>query len=639
VAVRQFVAVLLALLAALPAVVSGQVPSQQMRYSLVDLGTLGGGSDGYAVATGINNARQITGFSTAGDGSIHGFLYSGGAMKDLGLLAVSGYTDSFANAVNDLGQVVGEARGDGVVLLPRAVRYNGAVSGPWQDLGLPAGGTEAIAWAVSNSGAIVGQYSTGTNTAAFLRSSTGTFTDLGTLPDGTGARAFAVNSSNWVVGEADVAGLARAFLHDGSRMIDLGTLQGTAAAARAVNDKGEIVGSSRTQYDLAEHAFIYQNGAMQDIQSLAGTNYDFSVANAINNAQDRRLVVGEFLGNDGARGFVYDTTTKVWTDLNAIAQIPAASGLVLRAAVDVADDGSIAAVGFYGSDSAHDHAFLLVPGPVGATWTGTAGDGKWGAQANWGGAAVPELAGDAAILPAPAANTTISLDVARTLGRLTFHDDAGRGYTLAAGAGGTLSMNNGGGKATIALASGDHAIAAPLRFAGNTDIAAGAGTLTLDGPLTWQAGATVQINDGRVTFAGETTGTQVGGGATLQIQSGATFQAASGSVDPFTDSAENAVHAAVVNHGTFQVDGLAGVAGISGSGSTSVGTAGHLTADSIQQDTLSIAAGGSVTIRATAAGDGLGDSNPVPEPGTWVLLVAGGLGLLPRVGRKRVRRK
>jgi len=99
------------------------------------------------------------------------------------------------------------------------------------------------------------------------------------------------------------------------------------------------------------------------------------------------------------------------------------------------------------------------------------------------------------------------------------------------------------------------------------------------------------------------------------------------------------VSGGVVNNGTFTVDGIASVGALSGSTGITV-INNSLTADSIIQDTLTIGAGGTVTIRPTTAGADLGGASnlsQVPEPGTWVLLAAGAVCLLPLVRRLRRR--
>jgi fibronectin-binding autotransporter adhesin len=94
-------------------------------------------------------------------------------------------------------------------------------------------------------------------------------------------------------------------------------------------------------------------------------------------------------------------------------------------------------------------------------------------------------------------------------------------------------------------------------------------------------------------------------------------------------------HGSVTNTGTFTVNGTAALGALSGTGgATTVNNS--LTADSIVQDTLTIGPGGVVTIRATA-GMAEAGASAVPEPGTWALLAAGAIGLLPLVRRLRRR--
>lgn len=68
---------------------------------MADLGTLGGSnSEGRA----INNAGQVTGWSyRKGDNFHHAFLYSDGAMIDLGISAL----ESDGNGINAAGDIVG----------------------------------------------------------------------------------------------------------------------------------------------------------------------------------------------------------------------------------------------------------------------------------------------------------------------------------------------------------------------------------------------------------------------------------------------------------------------------------------------------------------------------------------------------
>jgi probable HAF family extracellular repeat protein len=72
------------------------------------------------------------------------------------------------------------------------------------------------------------------------------------------------------VGWSELAGGdAHAFLYDGSKMVDLGTLGGHNSSALAINDKGEIVGAAETRSGEL-HAFIYRKGTMTDLGILGG---------------------------------------------------------------------------------------------------------------------------------------------------------------------------------------------------------------------------------------------------------------------------------------------------------------------------------------------------------------------------------
>jgi probable HAF family extracellular repeat protein len=98
------------------------------QFNAVDIGSLGGSSgadidskqswwygttaSAYTIANGINNSGQVVGvsvttmFDAYGLPVHHAFLYSGATMTDLGTL-IGPTNNSVANAINDIGQVVG----------------------------------------------------------------------------------------------------------------------------------------------------------------------------------------------------------------------------------------------------------------------------------------------------------------------------------------------------------------------------------------------------------------------------------------------------------------------------------------------------------------------------------------------------
>ena len=150
-------------------------------------------------------------------------------MVDLGTF---GGVNSRPNAMNDSGQVVGVA--DPLTGF-QGRPFSWTATGGMVDIS-PGGGAD-----INNSGQIVG--------GEFLRTAVGGSVDLGTLGGTNGTSANAINDSGQVVGSSYTSG--NAALHAFSwtakgGMVDLGTLGGTSSTAVAVNDSGQVVGYSYT---------------------------------------------------------------------------------------------------------------------------------------------------------------------------------------------------------------------------------------------------------------------------------------------------------------------------------------------------------------------------------------------------------
>ncbi len=312
----------------------------QTLFSAASIGSLGADR---SIPSGINNSTQIVGQSyttlSPGVAIAHAFLYSGGAIHDLGTF---GGSDSGATGINSSGQVVGVANTTGN-LAAHAFLYNG---GPLIDLGT-FGGTTSSANAINDSGQIVGQSFTGSTTFHAFLYSGGTMSDLGTL-GGTDSEAFGINNTGQIVGAADTTvSISRAFLYSGGVMHDLGTLGGTSSAALAINNAGQVAGSAATASGSA-HAFFY-DGAMHDLGTLAGTS---SVATGINSGGE---IVGYYsLTSSVNRAFLY--SSGVMSDLNNLLMPGSlASGIYLAAASGINDHGQIVAAGSDGL------AYLLSP--------------------------------------------------------------------------------------------------------------------------------------------------------------------------------------------------------------------------------------------------------------------------------------
>jgi len=176
-----------------------------------DLGTIPGGNNNNflsSTAYAINSSGQIVGESSIG-ARWHAFLYSDGAMHDLGIL--SGQQVSVAYSINASGQVVGESGASGSVYGEHAFLYSG---GTMKDLGTLNGNT-SIAYGINLSGQVVGNFQLSSQwTHAFIYSD-GSMKDLNTLIDPTSGwtlqYANAINDSGQIVGVGS-HGSQRAFL-------------------------------------------------------------------------------------------------------------------------------------------------------------------------------------------------------------------------------------------------------------------------------------------------------------------------------------------------------------------------------------------------------------------------------------------
>ncbi len=184
--------------------------------------------------------------------------------------------------------------------------------------------------------------------------------ELGKLPGGTRrSHARDINGSGQVVGYSG----KRAFLYEGGTMKSLGTLPGgtdsyALSYALAVNDPGQVVGSSTTLLATGEtefRPFLYRSGTMKDLGTLPGT-----ISSQANDVNDSGQVVGRSTNSLGfARGFLYsDCQMK---DLNDL--IPADSGWRIRDAMDLNNNGQILGLGVFNGTSTSKYVLLTPDAP------------------------------------------------------------------------------------------------------------------------------------------------------------------------------------------------------------------------------------------------------------------------------------
>jgi probable HAF family extracellular repeat protein len=190
---------------------------------------------------------------------------------------------------------------------------NGAIT----DLGVLPGGDSSDVNAISASGLIAGRSETGEFDPVYglpvlhpVMWRNGQMIDLGLLPGGgIGGVSGDVNDRGQVVGTAlntvpdpcNISGLPtqfRAFLWQNGAMQDLGTLGGPDASAFFINDHGQITGISHTESIdpvtgcPSVHPFFWQNGAMLDIGTLGGIEAQPQSLNQLGQVVGISLIAG-----------------------------------------------------------------------------------------------------------------------------------------------------------------------------------------------------------------------------------------------------------------------------------------------------------------------------------------------------------
>ena len=208
---------------------------------------------GASEADGINDFGEVVGFENTAPREVDAVRWHTGVVDDYGASESDAIGDTYANAVNDLGQIVGAdfvIHGDGS---REAVRWNADGSYLQLPFLVVARGADSGANAINNLGVTVGNSPTATpgQTHAVRWDQHGTVTDLGTAPGGTDSAANGINDLGVVVGSSDDAnaiGHAVSWSRTGA-LRELPDLSGGSnSEALAVSGTGFIVGDG---YDAA----------------------------------------------------------------------------------------------------------------------------------------------------------------------------------------------------------------------------------------------------------------------------------------------------------------------------------------------------------------------------------------------------
>lgn len=202
-----------------------QTALAQALYRIKPLGYLGGCTTSAPSAFGFNATDQVIGGACNANGDNHAFLW----------------------------------KNDG---------------NPMVDLGPNEVGSTSTGYAINASGLVAGNVTDSTGSFAFVSSGNGSpMTKIPNSIGGTSTYFGALNNVGQVAGSADISGVYgdHVFLwkNDGSPMMDLGDLNGAGSAAGAMNDAGQVTGSS-FDGDRSSNLFIWRND---------GTPMDYMGAN------------------------------------------------------------------------------------------------------------------------------------------------------------------------------------------------------------------------------------------------------------------------------------------------------------------------------------------------------------------------
>ena len=247
--------------------ISVQAAAQHTRYKLIDLGTLGG-PNSYVEVSGdlpivLNNRGTVVGCADTPAQDPNG-------PNSIPLLNLPDPSDPF---------------------IFHSFEWS---KGALTDLGVLPGGYSSCATWISGNGLITGMSTTGdfdpfmggpASHAVLWKD--GEIVDVGTF-GGAESLALGVNTKGQVAGSAtntipdDVSGFGtqlRAFRWQNGLLQDLGTLGGSNAFATSINESGEVAGCANTD-SISQNAFLWKNGTMIDLGSFGGS---YACAFQVNN--------------------------------------------------------------------------------------------------------------------------------------------------------------------------------------------------------------------------------------------------------------------------------------------------------------------------------------------------------------------
>jgi len=320
--------------------VSRTVSAATSEYTITDIGTLVGQSDGQfdvleqVIPTAMTNSGLVVanGISSSDSGWSVPFASEGGSVKRFGREKAI----SHAYDVNEQGIVVGETtdRGDTELTNIRPVVWNGSELTELPTLG----GATGSARAINDQGAVVGYSAVSPESGGGLHATYwegGQVFDLGTL-GGESSIAHDINESGVIAGAAVRTAIrTRPVVWQNGVIRELPLPEfWVAGEALAINDNGVIVGGGYREF--AESPMRWIDGAYEELPG-----FEERATGAARDVNNDGVVVGKvYLQKNG---YADDVAVR-WDEsglVNLNDLIVAESGFVLIDAVSINDSGQI----------------------------------------------------------------------------------------------------------------------------------------------------------------------------------------------------------------------------------------------------------------------------------------------------------
>jgi autotransporter-associated beta strand protein len=362
--------------------------------------------------------------------------------------------------------------------------------------------------------------------------------NLALTKNGTGSLTLALTGSNSYSGGTTVnVGTLLANNTSGSatgsgpvNVANTATLGGSGSAGGAVtvNDGGTIAPGAAAGSIGTLHVGSLVLGSGSKLK------YDIAGAGAldqivVNNPGGLEIDGGELTINGGSSPF---TVNGVY---NLIGHSGAVAGVGVGALTVNSNNQNLGTNSYTFGDAGGFVTLTIASSGTPPTFWNTDSNGNW-STGPWT-AGTPNAVGAFAALGGGGtpitADRTITVDGTFTIGTLSFNNP-NFGYTLAAGTGALINLDNGASASFITDAAGSHTIQAPLALASGGAVFTAAGvsdTLTLAGGVSG-SGALTKTGGGTVALTGVNTytgGTSVNGG-TVAINGGASLGDANGAV-------------------------------------------------------------------------------------------------------------